>query len=248
MKVDDILNSATLKIESGLNFRPLGSQIENFNSHLIYRSGDPSQLKKEDIETISEIGVKCYFDLRSDEETLKNKLPDDFQKKGIDHQLTSISGYHHKFEKILYPTYEDYALYYMDILEYGKNSLHKVIKSIAYDKLPIAYGCSAGKDRTGVVSSVILKAMGISDGQIAHDYAMTSKYLLPKINYFESFWTKIGISKEDYIRRIDTKEETMYIFLELTNKKYGSIFKYLYEIGVSEIDILKIKKRLLKEW
>ncbi|MDZ4481524.1 tyrosine-protein phosphatase [Bacillus cereus] len=244
----DILHPTNLKIKSALNFRPLGSNIPNLNKGLVYRSGSLSQLNYKDMQRIKETGIKKYFDFRSEEEILEKGTPITLQSAGIQLYQLPISGYHEAFEKKLYPTYEDYAFYYMDILECGRESLNKVIKTISYDDLPIAYGCSAGKDRTGVASAVILKAIGISDQRIGEDYEQTATYLLPEINQFESFWKKIGISKEDYIGRITTKKDTIYLFLELVQRKYGSVFNYLYEIGITDKDIKLMKKRLLKEW
>ncbi|GAA4681351.1 tyrosine-protein phosphatase [Gordonia humi] len=44
------------------------------------------------------------------------------------------------------------------------------------DRVPLAIGCVAGKDRTGFVTAVILSALGIEWSQIAADYLRSREY------------------------------------------------------------------------
>ncbi len=39
----------------------------------------------------------------------------------------------------------------------------------------MVYHCSAGKDRTGMISALILMALGVDDDTIARDYMLTNK-------------------------------------------------------------------------
>ena len=41
------------------------------------------------------------------------------------------------------------------------------------DRLPLVFHCSAGKDRTGVLAAVLLSVLGVSDDDIAADYALS---------------------------------------------------------------------------
>jgi protein-tyrosine phosphatase len=49
----------------------------------------------------------------------------------------------------------------------------------AADALPGLVHCSAGKDRTGIVSALVLAVLGVPDEVIAADYALSSRYLDP---------------------------------------------------------------------
>ncbi|MCW8997222.1 MAG: tyrosine-protein phosphatase, partial [Kangiellaceae bacterium] len=40
-------------------------------------------------------------------------------------------------------------------------------------KLPILIHCTSGKDRTGVIAAVVLKALGISDNLIIQEYMLS---------------------------------------------------------------------------
>jgi protein-tyrosine phosphatase len=46
--------------------------------------------------------------------------------------------------------------------------------------LPALLHCSAGKDRTGIVTALVLAVAGVPDEYIAADYALSSVYLDPQ--------------------------------------------------------------------
>lgn len=236
-----------INIQSVLNFRPLGANIKTLNKGLLYRSADPSSITNEDCRILYIAGIRKYFDLRSTEEIQKTGIPKTLINNGIEWCHVPISGYHEKFSKIKFPTEQDYAYYYLDILRYGNKSINKILKSIAYDDSSLAYGCTAGKDRTGVVSALILSSLNIKKELLVEDYSITSKYLLPYIDKIEKQWDKIGNNRLDLVNRLDTKSKTMYLFLDLIEENYGTVFNYLYEFAeLEEKDIYLMKEKLLK--
>ena len=56
--------------------------------------------------------------------------------------------------------------------------MDKIISTIMNAKSSVMYFCGAGKDRTGVVSAVILKKLGYSDPVIIDDYMKTKDNLM----------------------------------------------------------------------
>lgn len=55
--------------------------------------------------------------------------------------------------------------------------MDKIIETIMGAKSNVLYFCAAGKDRTGVVSAVILKKLGVDDQTIVDDYMQTRENL-----------------------------------------------------------------------
>ena len=58
------------------------------------------------------------------------------------------------------------------------DQMDKIIDTIMNAKSNVMYFCGAGKDRTGVVSAIILKKLGYSDQVIVDDYMETKDNLM----------------------------------------------------------------------
>lgn len=60
---------------------------------------------------------------------------------------------------------------------HGNPAMHALVESIIARKTPLYYHCSAGKDRTGVASAIILSILGASNEAILDDFLLTNTYL-----------------------------------------------------------------------
>ena len=56
--------------------------------------------------------------------------------------------------------------------------MDNIIQTILDAKSNVLYFCGAGKDRTGVVSAILLKKLGFDDQTIIDDYMKTKDNLL----------------------------------------------------------------------
>ena len=78
------------------------------------------------------------------------------------------------------------------------------------------YFCGAGKDRTGVVSAVILKKLGCSDEIIIDDYMETKDNLMGFLTSYAAEHPEIDINiivpNEDNIRRVLKGSDEEYEF------------------------------------
>jgi len=236
-----------MSIKTIPNFRVLGAHME-VKEPLLYRSGNPSKVSIDEALFLKEKGIKTYIDLRSDKEIKLDGRPINLIKVGINWVHLPIQGYHSYFDTIKLPSINDYVNYYKAILIASKKMTRNFVEYVinSSEKLPLIFGCSAGKDRTGVLSAILLLVMGEEYKSIVQDYALTSKYLLPRIDEFEDIWKKKGLSKVDYMKRIDTKRETMQIFLQFLLKEFGTIENYFDAIGIKEKEFLIFKYKIIK--
>ena len=92
--------------------------------------------------------------------------------------------------------------------------------------LPIIFHCSAGKDRTGMLSVLFLLALGISEDDVIDDYMLTNESITIENN-----------QKLDILFRV--KRSWIEIFIEEINSKYGTVESYL--IGEIKVDIKKLR-------
>ena len=164
---------------------------------LFVRSGKLSILTKEECaELCRKYGVKCVIDLRTPVESAEfpDPLPEgvDYLQVpllrdaavGITHEtgsdpMTIIRNLRKHPEK-LKEMIPDFESLYTDIVtdDYSRAQLDKVVAILrknAADGKCTLYHCTAGKDRTGIVSMALLKSYGISNDQIVKDYMKTNR-------------------------------------------------------------------------
>ena len=84
--------------------------------------------------------------------------------------------------------------------------MEKIIHTIMDAKSNVLYFCGAGKDRTGVVSAIILKKSGYSDLTIIEDYMETKDNLMGFLTSYAAEHPEVDINtiipNENNIKRV----------------------------------------------
>lgn len=132
-----------------------------------------------------------------------------------------------------------------------QESLSKVIKFIMskVKEGGVIYHCTAGKDRTGIVSLVLLTMLGVSKEEIIKDYLLTQKALGWKIHLVKIMFLLKSRSKETTNLVVDmfsTKEEYINASIDSIEREYGSIDSYINDVlHISKEDIDEFKQCVL---
>ncbi|XP_071789790.1 uncharacterized protein [Asterias amurensis] len=148
------------------------------------------------------------------------------------------------FVRMFKDTINDHGLsgQYIDMLEFGGKQLCFVLRTVSNpDNLPALVSCAHGKDRTGIVTAMILSILGKSDEYIAEEYAMSEEGLKPirssvrddivlQFRFDESFAT--------------AKKETMLKVLEYLRDRYGSIENFLESLGFGKEEQERLRQVL----
>lgn len=71
--------------------------------------------------------------------------------------------------------------------------MEKIIDIIMNAESNVMYFCTAGKDRTGVVSAIILKRLGFSDEVIIEDYMKSKDNLMDMLTEYVSVHSEVDI-------------------------------------------------------
>eukprot|EP01087_Luapelamoeba_hula_P020851 TRINITY_DN7182_c0_g1_i1.p1 TRINITY_DN7182_c0_g1~~TRINITY_DN7182_c0_g1_i1.p1 ORF type:complete len:1274 (-),score=250.19 TRINITY_DN7182_c0_g1_i1:29-3439(-) len=97
---------------------------------------------------------------------------------------------------------------------------------------PVLIHCASGKDRTGLISALILACCNVPDEDIIDNYALSEKYLAHVMSFIITENRDKGLN--------DTFDGTpasvMIETLEFIREKWGSVHNYLDEIGFSYED------------
>jgi protein-tyrosine phosphatase len=109
--------------------------------------------------------------------------------------------------------------------------------------------CHAGKDRTGIVIALTLSVVGVSDDEIADDYALTQLVLEPLLSEWFEYMGADGAPASEHARLralADPRREAMLDTLSYLRRHYGSAEEYLLGGGVSAEQLKMLRERLVE--
>ncbi|XP_063448840.1 uncharacterized protein LOC134728232 [Mytilus trossulus] len=136
------------------------------------------------------------------------------------------------------------AASYLDIAEMSKGGICAGLKLLTdKNNMPAMINCAHGKDRTGILSAMVLSVLGETEENIITDYALSQEGLLPiRDRVFKEVVEKYYWDKSF----CDANPENMRMLLNYLNKTYGSVKDYLVSIGFSEEEQEILRKNLLE--
>jgi protein-tyrosine phosphatase len=79
---------------------------------------------------------------------------------------------------------------------------------------PVAFHCSAGKDRTGLVAALLLRAAGVTDEAIVEDYVLTDARIEGLRPQLLADGIALGFAADDYARMLEARAENLLDALE----------------------------------
>ena len=238
-----------LEWEGCLNARDLGGYTTQDGHETrwgtVVRSDSPAALTGAGRAALATYGVRAIVDLRLPAELADD--PNPFAEPG-DHGIvyTNVSF----IDPAAAPPdavstlAEDY-LQMLDRYRQGVAEAMAAIASAPADGAVLIH-CAAGKDRTGLISALLLGLVDVPAETIAADYAMTAELLRPR----EQEWLAAcppeeRAEREAMIARYAPTAEVMLAVLEGLTERYGGVEPYLLEAGVSTADLEPLRGRLL---
>lgn len=213
------------------NMRDIGGKVNNSRHSIrtkkIIRSELPNKLNFEQINSLLKMNVNNIIDLRSDEEILK--------RPNILKNNKKFNYYHFSLGNGRLPNnFDDVYISYIEMLN-EKESIRKIFELIANSNNGILYHCTAGKDRTGIITMLILKSLDVKDEDIIEDYVISGKLLKGELEEFAKKFDK------DITNVIIPKAKTMERILKYIYIDCNGIKAFLNSCGVTN-DIINIIK------
>ena len=241
------------------NFRDLGGYKTEDGRTVkwgkIYRSDNLHFLTDEDLKYMKRLNIKSVVDFRSVEERESEPnrlnpdmkqllLPIKFQPKELDNDsiknlmkdLTfgdlDSSNLLRDFNIAIVEEFAD---------EY-KNFFRHIIENNAE---PFVFHCTAGKDRAGFASAMILTILGVPREKVIEDYLLTNTYVKDHVDdkmleiEFKTFFR----ADTDNLRKINLVEERyIQAAFDTIDSKWGGMDRYISEaLNLNDEDILKLQ-------
>mmetsp|Transcript_1937 Transcript_1937/g.2338 ORF Transcript_1937/g.2338 Transcript_1937/m.2338 type:complete len:210 (-) Transcript_1937:150-779(-) len=131
------------------------------------------------------------------------------------------------------------------MLKYGAPGIRYVL-DLCKDKsrYPIAFYCTAGKDRTGMIAAIILSAAGVPDEDIVEDYSLSAN-VYAEMNDHKAMVGALSQRNLDAKTFLCAPPEVMRDTLNNIRSTYGSMEGYLDYIGFNEEDRKQLRSALL---
>ena len=133
---------------------------------------------------------------------------------------------------------------YLIFLERFRDNVAAAVRAVAHaPEGGVLIHCVGGKDRTGLLAAFLLHLAGVSDDEIAADYALSEERLLPR----HEAWFAAAADEEELerLKRIaQTPAASMAGVLAELERRHRSVEGYLRDVGVADEELELIRARL----
>jgi protein-tyrosine phosphatase len=243
-----------------LNFRDLGgtpaSDGKRIRKGLLFRSANPDKIAPSDRALLQELGIRTFIDLRAPSEVQNGteqidhseriSLPLDFQKVTRD-----------RFKPVLKlknsePLIADISNdIYLEIVDACVPVFRQVIEILSDPaRVPVHIHCQVGKDRTGIITALILMALGTGRDEIILDFMKSNAALrqsFKKHFLFRSILTFGYYPYRKLMFAVTLRQRNIESVVDRVNNHYGGIEAYLAASGCSPEILGNVRNFMLED-
>lgn len=229
------------------NFRDLGGYRGHGGRTVrwgrLFRADDLCRLDDADLTRLGDLGIRTVVDLRR---------PREVERMGrvAEGTYTWVNAHvvHTEWQWAEFPDPQSrvdwLAERYADMVERGGPAIGEALRLVADpDAAPLVFHCISGKDRTGLVAAFTLHLLGVSDDDVADDYALSEPAEEANFNWYAAR------DPEHTLRRLDgiavVPREAMLAVFDSLRATHGSVRDYLRSVGVTDAHVESMREHLL---
>ncbi|MDE2405178.1 MAG: tyrosine-protein phosphatase [Sphingomonadales bacterium] len=258
--IQDQLDARLLPLEGGINFRDMGGYAaaggRTVKWRHLYRSGAMAQLTAADSAALAARGIRLVVDLRSTRE--QAEAPTRWVR---DHGIAYWVRDHDESFGHLHAMLEKGDITAADarqVMIFGNAHLPRqqapafaaLMRALAEGEVPVAFNCTAGKDRTGGAAALVLATLGVARADITADYLLTNHavdlataFRTPPDPARAARYAGLDPAIGDAIRVV--RPEYIAAFLDALDREWGGVENYLAELGLKADAVAEIRANLL---
>lgn len=241
-----------IDVKKVANFRAVGN-IKNTEGRTLkegkfYRSAHLYKLRKKSFNSIEKLGIKEIIDLRNSKEIAEkpDQLPagiiykkySAFEDEGD--QLAQARKLVLKGKVNASDADKRMIDFYREYVTENPEIIKSIINEVMESKEPVLYHCTAGKDRTGIITALVLTILKFDKETIYNEYLLSNNYrkdLVQKrlrlANTLHFLYPKMDLQVLEKLSWVE-KRYLDAAFDEI-NKKYGSTDAYIQRVlGISD--------------
>jgi protein tyrosine/serine phosphatase len=213
-----------------------------------YRSNE-LLLTDADAESLARLGISAVYDLRSDHEVENHpdvEVPGatwtQLEVKGIPMEAVSNLADRATAHDVMLRVYRAFVE-----VEGARQAFAALFRAIADSEGAALFHCTAGKDRTGWASALLLHLAGVDEATILEDYLLTNTFsTATRDKYLGQIREHLGEDKVDVYERVMVADEAyLQAGYDAAAAAYGSREGYLREgLGLDEQTLERLRGRM----
>jgi protein-tyrosine phosphatase len=136
---------------------------------------------------------------------------------------------------------------YLSMLGEGADALGRALLVLAdADRVPAAFHCAAGKDRTGVLAALLLSLLGVDDDTIAADYGLSRLGMDKLVEWIRVTYPEVIDTMADQPTAfLQAPDAAMHLFLADLRAAHGSVEAYASSVGAGPDVVEALRRNLL---
>lgn len=225
-----------LELERAWNFRDLGGYRGRDGRAVrwrrLFRADGLDRLTEADLRQVETLGLRTVIDLRTEDEVARGRLA----------ATAGEPVWHHLPMLDVLPPREEYEAWagaayvaeqYLAMTGSASASVATFLDVVCRpEAYPLVFHCFAGKDRTGILTALVLGLLGVPDEDIVEDYALSRAAMVQLLAWLRAEAGEQAAELEARSAAIVAAEpETMAAFLEGFRARYGSFDGYAAGLG-----------------
>jgi protein-tyrosine phosphatase len=256
-----------LPLEGVPNFRDVGGYETEDGRHVswgqLYRSGALFDLTPEDLAVVETIGIKLVCDLRSDSEVEEEPDPsvsDEAIRLAVNDESVDVQAITDAIlagdlgqlsPTLLQDGMPNIALNFTD----GWRMLIDRLSDV--ENRPTNLHCTAGKDRAGWASAMVLRTLGVPEETVMQDYLLSNDNLaasnaktIAQVRTIVAGVQKVPEDQVDMtnlIALLEVRPEYLQAAFDAVDEKFGSFDGYLTDgLGLTQAEIDAFRDSMLE--
>lgn len=183
-----VQHQRVLPLEGGQNFRDLGGYRTRDGRQvrwgLLYRSGAMNGLTERDFTQLQARGIRTVCDFRSAAE--RAGAPVHWPAAVRPAIFAEDYAMERDFAGLMRPDLTGAQAAAAMTAAYARMPMRfagqyrRMFAELVAGRAPLAFNCSAGKDRTGIAAALILTALGVPYATVTEDYLLSNRYFDPR--------------------------------------------------------------------
>lgn len=252
-----------LDLQGAYNFRDVGgyrtTNGKTLKRGMIYRSEALAQLTDRDYEQLAALRIKVLCDFRGEDEIQRaptrwrgsevEKFPQPIAAGQSSSPLMAklVQGASAAELKALM------SALYGQFATTNAGAYRNLIRRIREGGVPVLYHCTAGKDRTGVFTALLMTTLGVPRAQVMEEYLLTNRYVLTEkavatmAANLKNYGIEKSFSAEALKPILGVEPEYLDAVFAAIDKEYGNFDEFRRRaLGLSDADLVALKALLLE--